>query len=232
VKRLYVVCEGFCEEAFVRTKLQPHLRDREVWAEAIIVTTSRERDGHKYRGGGHWRHWANDLERIYREQAGPNAWVTTMFDLYGLPKDFPRRDEIRQLASAAQKIELAEQVLEQTVLEFSEGRWFIPYVQRHEIEALVLACLEDLGRMLGSKADLEGLAALSRELGDTPPEDVNDGNETAPSKRLTRHLPGYDKLLYSEYALCEVTMSTLAERCPHFGQWLAQLEAIASAPVV
>ena len=60
---------------------------------------------------------------------------------------------------------------------------------------------------------------------------MNDGNETAPSKRLIRHLPGYDKLLYSEYALCEVTMSTLAERCPHFGQWLAKLEALALAPV-
>lgn len=100
MKRLYVVCEGFCEEAFVRTKLQPHLRDLDVWAEAIIVTTSRERGGQEHRGGGHWKHWAKDLERIYREQAGPSVWVTTMFDLYGLPKDFPRRDEIRQLAVA------------------------------------------------------------------------------------------------------------------------------------
>jgi hypothetical protein len=230
VKRLYVVCEGFCEEAFVRTKLRPHLRDRDVWAEAIIVKTSRDHHGHKHRGGGRWKRWANDLERVYREQAGPSAWVTTMFDLYGLPKDFPRRDEIRQLANPAQKVALAEQALEQAVRELSEGRWFIPYVQRHELEALVLACLDDLRRMLDSRADLEGLTTLSAELGETPPEDVNDGKETAPSKRLIRHLPGYDKLLYSEYALCEVALSTLAERCPHFGQWLARLEAIAAAP--
>jgi hypothetical protein len=230
VRRLYVVCEGFCEEAFVRTKLQPHLRDHDVWTEAFVVTTSREQDGRKHRGGGHWKHWASDLERLYKEQAGPNVWVTTMFDLYGLPKDFPGRDEIRRSTSANQKVASAQRVLEQFIHGFSEGRWFIPYVQCHELEALVLACLDDLGRMLDS-ADREGLAALSAELGDTPPEDVNDGDETAPSKRLIRHLPGYDKLLYSEYALCEVTMSTLAERCPHFGQWLAQLEAIALAPV-
>jgi hypothetical protein len=230
VKRLYVVCEGHCEEAFVRTKLQPHLHDHDVRAEALVVTTSRERDGRKHRGGGHWKHWSKDLERIYKEQAGPSVWVTTMFDLYGLPKDTPRLDEIRQATGASQKIAIAERALEQAILGFSEGRWFIPYIQRHEVEALVLACLEDLGRVLDAKADLAGLVALSLELGETPPEDVNDGEDTAPSKRLIRHLPGYDKLTYCEYALFDVSMPTLADRCPHFGQWLARMEAIGSAP--
>lgn len=153
-----------------------------------------------------------------------------MFDLYGLPKDFPRLDEIRRASSAAMRIAIAERALEQAILGFSEGRWFIPYVQQHEVEALVLACLEDLGRVLDAKGDLEGLAALSLELGDTPPEDVNDGEETAPSKRLIRHIPGYDKLTYCEYALFDVSMPTLAERCPHFGQWLARLEGIGADP--
>lgn len=231
MKRLYVVTEGYCEEAFVNARLQPYLLDRGVQAIPIIVMTARDRSGHKHKGGGHWAHWRNNIERVYKKQAGPDVWVTTMFDLYGLPKDFPSRDEIRRSTNASQKISIAERALEQAVQSFSEGRWFIPYVQRHEVEALVLACLDDLQSvLLDSKADLEGLAALSAEIGDTPPEDINDGEQTAPSKRLIRHLPGYDKLIYSGYALEKVPLSELAERCPHFGRWLGQLEAIATAP--
>lgn len=227
MKRLYVVVEGFCEEAFVRQRLQPHLADRDVWAVPIVVTTSRDPDGHKHKGGGRWKQWCNDIERVYQEQAGRDTWVTTMFDLYGLPSDFPGLDEIRRSQSASHKVELAERALLQAIEGVAQGRWFIPYVQQHELEALVLACLRDLGSLLDSKADLAGIESLAVEIGDTPPEDVNDGEHTAPSKRLMRHLPGYDKLLYCEYALCEVSMSTLASKCPHFGQWLARLEAIA-----
>jgi Domain of unknown function (DUF4276) len=230
VKRLYVVVEGFSEEAFVRARLRPHLIDLGVLVAPIVVTTARDRSGHKHKGGGRWAHWRNDIERVYREQAGPDAVVTTMFDLYGLPADFPELVEIRRAPTVTQKLATAEQALAHAIHRFAEGRWFIPYVQQHEFEALVLACLDDLGRMLDSPDDLQGLAALSADIGEMLPEDVNDGPSTAPSKRLMGYLPGYDKVTYSEYALCEVSLSVLAERCQHFGQWLKRLETIATAP--
>lgn len=228
MKRLYVVVEGFSEEAFIKKRLLPHLLDRGVSTNPIIVTTKRERSGSKHKGGGRWTNWRNEIERIYKEHAGPDAWVTTMFDLYGLPSDFPKREVIDRMGSGAQKVVAAERALEQAVHGFSEGRWFVPFIAQHEFESLVLACLEDLGRLLDAPSELAGLAALSAEIGQTPPEEVNDNPSTAPSKRLIRHLPGYEKLLHSEYALCEVSMLTLAERCPHFGGWLARLEALAA----
>lgn len=121
MKRLYVVAEGFCEEAFVRTNLRPHLIDRGVLAEPIVVTTARDREGSKHKGGGRWAHWRNDIQRVYKEQAGPDAWVTTMFDLYALPADFPEVAEIRGATTAAHKIATAERALEQAVRGFACG---------------------------------------------------------------------------------------------------------------
>lgn len=225
--RLYVVAEGLCEEAFVRSRLQPHLGHHHVWVEPIVVTTSRDAAGQKHRGGGHWKQWRSDIERVYREQAGPGAWVTTMFDLYGLPSDFPDLTSIRVPGlDGASKVKIAEEALERSIREFSEGRWFIPYVQQYEFESLVLACLEDLDRMLDAPGERKGIVELRAALGETPPEDVNDGLSSAPSKRLSRHLPGYQKRLYSEYALCDVSLEALGQRCPHFGRWLSRLEAL------
>ncbi len=67
--RLYVVVEGQTEEAFVKGVLRPYLRDRSVWAEPIIVSTSRANGGRKFKGGGNWKHWLDDLTRVLHEQA-------------------------------------------------------------------------------------------------------------------------------------------------------------------
>jgi hypothetical protein len=67
--------------------------------------------------------------------------------------------------------------------EFDDPR-LIPYLQRHEFEALVLASLPLLRGLLDARDDLLGLEALAAELSQQSPEDVNDDRETAPSKRL------------------------------------------------
>jgi len=110
------------------------------------------------------------------------------------------------------------------------GEWrLIPYLQRHEFEALVLACLDELRALLGSPDD-QGVAALQSSLGTASPEDVNDGEETAPSKRLALHLPTYRKVLYGPMALelaCEQRgLAAIRARCPRFGAWVKRLEAL------
>ncbi|MEZ4253044.1 MAG: hypothetical protein R3B99_32960 [Polyangiales bacterium] len=46
----------------------------------------------------------------------------------------------------------------------------IPYVQRHETEALVLASLHGLGDWLGSPEAVDGLGRLQEELRDLAPK--------------------------------------------------------------
>lgn len=72
---------------------------------------------------------------------------------------------------------------------------------------------------------VRGRAVERRE----PTDDAEGDHEVGRTERLLQHLPGYDKVLHGEYALCEVPMATLAERCPHFGAWLGHLEAVAAS---
>jgi hypothetical protein len=66
--------------------------------------------------------------------------VTTLFDLYGLPKDFPGLDEHQADKDTNRRCDALQATLGQ---EFDDPR-FIPYLQRHEFEALVLASLPSL----------------------------------------------------------------------------------------
>ena len=227
--RLYVVVEGQTEEAFVEALLRPHLATRQIFARPIVVATSRASGGNKRKGGGYWRHWKADLSKVVAEQAPSGGWVTTMFDLYGLPEDYPNLEEIARATTPAVKVALAEAALAQAFLEIKSSWRLIPYVQCHEFEALVLASLDGLHGVLDAPEDLQGLERLRAELGDVPPELVNDGPDTAPSKRLKRHIPGYEKVLHGELALLGTTLPALMTRCPHFGTWIRRLERLGVA---
>lgn len=91
---LYVIVEGDTEQEFVKQLLAPHLNDRQVWTTPIEVTTKRDRKtGQKLsKGGGHWKHWRKDIQLVLRGKAA-GFRVTSLFDLYGLPEDFPKLDQ-------------------------------------------------------------------------------------------------------------------------------------------
>lgn len=223
--RLIVVVEGQSEEAFVKEVLRPHLDPLGVYTSVTIVgKIVGQKRGHGRRGGGHFRHWSEDIARILGGDRSPALRVTTLFDLYGLPDDFPGlaahgadRDTIRRCAAL-------EAALDEAV-----GDWrFIPYLQRHEFEALVLAALPSLRGLLDAPDDLEGLAALERQMGELAPEDVNDGKETAPSKRLLALVPGFRKTLHGPLAARDAGLGALRARCPRFDGWVRRLEGLAS----
>lgn len=227
--RVRALVEGQTEEAFVDGALCEHLAAFGVSVEATIVTTSRERGGRRHKGGGHWGRWASDLARLLGSD--PGAHVTTMLDLYGLPAGFPDRDRVTAAPTADEKVALAEAQLLAAASgilgdDYKARRRFIPYVQRHEFEALVLARLDALRELL-DPPDHPGLDKLRAEVGDTPPEDVNDGAETAPSKRLARHIRSYDKVFHG--GLVTGDMPRLLATCPHFARWVARLAALGDA---
>ncbi|MBW2736989.1 MAG: DUF4276 family protein, partial [Deltaproteobacteria bacterium] len=64
------------------------------------------------------------------------------------------------------------------------------------------------------------------EIGDQPLESVNDGKDTAPSKRLLRHIPGYNKALHGPLAVEHEGLQSLRASCPRFGAWLQTLERL------
>jgi hypothetical protein len=222
--RLIVVVEGQTEEAFVKEVLQPHLANYGVYASATIVgKVAAERRGRGRRGGGHYRHWRRDIERLLGNDNSPDLRVTTLFDLYGLPDDFPGLDEHRHDTNTNRRCDALQSAL---ALAF-EDRRLIPYLQRHEFEALVLACLPSLRKLLDAGDDLQGLETLERAVFALDPEEVDDGERTAPSKRLEGHLPGYSKVLHGPMAVADAGLTTVRDRCPRFDGWITLLETLA-----
>lgn len=220
--RLYVLVEGQTEEKFVKDVLRPQLEFSSVWAIPIIVTTRREkRTGQKSRGGGHWKHWENDLRLLIGQHRGNDVRFTTLFDLYGLPDDFPGIQTHGSDGDTTRRAISLEQSMAAVVNDWR----LIPYLQRHEFEALVLACLDHLSSLL-DPSERSGADDLRRELGAASPEDVNDGKATAPSKRLTSHIAGYDKTTHGPLAIESAGLAEVRKKCPRFGAWLGQLEAL------
>jgi hypothetical protein len=225
VIRLYVLVEGDTEEGFVKRVLGPHLDAREVFTTPIIVSTSRDHAGRKHKGGGYWKDWRKDLERLTRSQPGPEVRFSTLFDLYGLPGDFPQLDDHRDVVDTTRRAELLERAMAEVV----DDRRLIPYLQRHEFEVLVLAGLDALEDLLDAEEDRNGLSALRVEVQGVCPEDVDDGPDTAPSKRLRAHIPSYQKPIHGPLVVEHEGLDALREKCPRFGDWLARLESLDDA---
>jgi hypothetical protein len=222
--RLFVVVEGDTEIAFAKATLAPHLHARNVWTLPIEVTSKRDRKtGQKLgRGGGHWKHWRKDIVNLSKSNPGSDVRITTLFDLYGLPNDFPELSS----CEVEQDTTVRAGLLESAMAKDIDDHRFLPYLQRHEFEALVLAGLDKLPALLPGQLDRAGVESLQRSLGDLCPEDVNDGNETAPSKRLVKHIPGYRKVTMGPSVIDAFGLAALRAKCPRFDAWIAKLEAL------
>lgn len=222
--RLFIVVEGDTELAFVRHTLGPYLNSRNVFTAPIEVSTKRDRRTREKleRGGGHWKHWRRDIEILTQSQRGSNVRFSSFFDLYGLPDDFPSVREHGAEQDTRVRVELLEGAMARVI---NDSR-FIPYLQRHEFEALVLAALDSLGELFEDASDRAGILALRASLGTVLPEDINDGKSTAPSKRLLRYIPGYQKAIHGPLVTEAVGLGVLRARCPRFDAWVARLERL------
>ena len=112
-------------------------------------------------------------------------------------------------------------------LEIHQGRQFnnyIPYIQLHEFEALAFSSANSFEILFeDNEMNYKGI----REVIDSfpNPEDINDSPETAPSKRMQKLIPGYNKVAYG-ISLIEYTgLSVILQKCPHFREWIEKLKA-------
>lgn len=221
---LTVLVEGDTEEAFVKAVLVPHLGARGVYATPIKYETSRSAAGRRYKGGG--LHWPGVNKQVREFLRDPRAEyrLTTLFDLYRLPADFPGMADYAAVTNTTERAGLLESAMATAV---GDARFF-PYIQRHEFETLVLACLDQLEA--SDPAKRAGIKKLRADIGAASPEDVNDGANTAPSKRLQRFVERYRKDLDGPDVTARAGLAALRAACPRFGAWLTALESLAGAP--
>jgi len=217
--RLYLTVEGETERTFAERTLKPHLARFHVDVRPSIVITNRKLGT---RGGGlGYARIEKDIRNRMKEDQTPEARFSTMLDLYALPSDFPECEEAAKKATGAMKVTHLEKALS---ARFGDPR-FMPYLQLHEFEAILYCDLAEVERRL----DGVSLKRLKAETAGVPPEDINDREESAPSRRLVKHIPSFKKLKVRVGALAAgaIGLQVIRAKCPHFNDWLTRLEKLA-----
>lgn len=216
MKRVLVLAEGPTEERFVKDILSPHLESRAILAIPKVVTTKRTKQGPDFKGGITGYHKVeNDLRRLLGDTGA--ACVTTFIDYYGLPNEFPGMAS-RPMGSPLERARHVETEWRQRI----DHVRFHPYLMIHEFEALLFSKPEELSRALYQSPLVAQLKTVRDRF--STPEDINDDPETAPSKRILRIFPGYQKAVHGPLVARRIGLETLRRECPHFDEWLTWLE--------
>lgn len=166
------------------------------------------------------------LRKTLRER--PDTYVTTFFDLYSLPRDFPGRKE----TMTGDPLELASEIeagFHEAVVREAKchPERFFSHVQPYEFESLLFS---DTTSFIGEeprwRAFADNLAAARR--GARSPEHINDGANTHPSARLRNLLqPGYKKVAHGVEISTRIGIDRIRTECRHFNRWLAHIENLA-----
>lgn len=233
--RMNFIVEGQTEETFVKRILSESLAKSGVYVnEARCVETGRKRlrgpnitkPGKQkiiFRGGmPSFDKIKRDIEWWLAEDS--KAYLTTMFDLYALPRDFPRYDSAFNEKDPYKKIEIIEWALKN---EISNPR-FIPYIQLHEFEGLLFSNVDVIDNVLKPYNDYSRLQDLMRIRDQfNTPEEINDGYETAPSKRIIRLFKSYQKVTDGYQIAQKIGIDVIRKECPHFNEWIGKLIQLA-----
>lgn len=220
--RVNFIVEGQTEETFVRDVLGEPLANLGVYVAARCVETGRKR-GQIFRGGmtGYAR-TKRDIQRWLLEER--SAYLTTMFDLYRLPADFPARSQSPAHINPYDKVRNLEIAFAQDI----QNERFIPYIQLYEFEGLLFSDVQAVDAILkilhGGRSQLKALEQVRSQF--KTPEEINDGDTTAPSKRLKSLYPGYDKPAFGPRIAQRIGLGTLRQECPHLHEWMLKLEML------
>lgn len=200
--RLNVVVEGQTEQRFIENVLADYLGYRQIVATARAVETSRG-----YKGGlTSYQKAKNDIQRWLKEDKNSDVYFATMFDLYGLPTDFPGYHEAQRYPPYKRT-----EILEQKLSEDIGDRRFIPYIQLHEFEALIFSAPEMLtNEYLGYETQIQQLCQI---VAAQNPELINDSPITAPSKRIQSVIPEYRKAVGGINVASAIGVEKMRQRC-------------------
>lgn len=218
MKRVLILVEGQTEERFVKDVLRPKL-----WLKAVdiipkIVTTKRVKKGPDFKGGiTEYRKVENDLRRLLGDTAA--LFVTTFIDYYGLPSDFPGM-QTRPTGSSRERARHIETEWER---EIAHQR-FRAYLMIHEFEALLFVRPEELAKAVYQTEVKDKLVSIRTSF--PTPEDIDDDPQNAPSKRIIRIVPSYQKTLHGPLVTGRIGLEALRQECPHFSEWLNWLERL------
>lgn len=212
MKRVIFIVESDTEISFIQKCIMPYLYQKgftnPMNAQKIITNRKKNKKG----GNVAFDYLKNDIERV---AATRNVLITTFLDFFRLPTDFPG------YTTDSLKIEQIEEAVRENISSIVDRANFLPYIQRHEIEALMYTNMDGFNYVVDKEESLNKLKEIINQYAN--PEDINSGSETAPSKRLMKIFP-YQKTTDGEIILEALPIDDIRSKCPRFNEWLENLE--------
>lgn len=221
--RLHFLVEGRTEFNFVNQILRYQFKESSVSISISMLTTKRdEKLGRKYSGGSPSYEKVKREISLFLKDTSPKFRLTTMIDLYKFPDGFPKYNEMK--TSPYNRVRKME---EEFYKHFEDPR-FIPYIQLHEYEAILFSNPQKFSEVYENVdkgiRNLIGISLIQN------PEEINDGENTAPSKRIIKEIPRYEfeKSSAGANVAEHIGLEEIQKKCPHFKEWVDKLEKLAT----
>ncbi|MFM2343504.1 MAG: hypothetical protein RLZZ210_112, partial [Pseudomonadota bacterium] len=106
----------------------------------------------------------------------------------------------------------------------------IPYIQPYEIETLLFSNLDKF-HLIANFQDYK-IKSLKQDVDDIlkslTPEHINNGDATAPAKRIEHFIPEYSKTLHITTIAKNIGLEKIKQECKHFSNWLEILKSLSN----
>ncbi len=216
MKRLHCIVEGQTEVAVFTSLLTPYIFNK---TGAYCLFTPI-----KHTGGGIVK-FSKILPEL-RTHLKEHKIVTTYFDYYGINKkhNFKYYNEAKiEQSNAKVGVELLERGMSEVLAEQGiNTRYFIPYIQLHEFEALLFTSPESFELVYENNNITNEIRKINNRYPN--PEDINDSPQTAPSKRIIKIVEknnnSYEKVIDGEDLATLIGLEEIMQKCPRFKNWI------------
>lgn len=222
MKRIYVLVEGQTEKEFISRILAPFFANKGTSISAIPMSRS---------GGGmgfsNLAQFKNNIRPLLYEKDQPI--ITTMVDLYRFPvqsNDATEETELKKYSNEpniATRISGFESIMKQAVQNIAPYSYFIPYIQKHEFEALLFS--DPFAFSIEDDAIRQDVEKVLHHISD--PEEINTSEKGHPAQRLIDIYASHNKRFQKgadAVDIAEVTgIETILARCPNFRHWIETL---------
>lgn len=224
MKRIIIVCEGQTEQQFCNDVLQPHFNQKNIFIQNPTIQKT---------GGGivNWEALKYQIKTHLKQD--PTSFVTTLIDFYGIHAHhkYPSWLEASKHNDKNIGMDLMENGMLTEVNIEMQSRFF-PYIQLHEFEALLFSDINVFDKNFETNEFLDYDYLQQTINQNYNPEMINDGVETAPSKRLSKIIKGYYsdnenmKVFYGSLLTYDIGLIKIRAKCPRFNDWITKLENI------
>lgn len=216
MKRIIIICEGQTEQAFCNDVLQSHFNSLNIYIDYPTIE--------KTQGGiSSWQSLKRQI--INHLKQDKTAVITTFIDYYGIKAKhcFPSWQESLEKTDKFERLAFLENAMTLEIEESLQIR-FIPYMQLHEFEGLLFSDLKVFDDNFEKEEFNDYTYLVETIKAFSNPELINDGIETAPSKRLSKIIHSYDKTIMGPILASEIGLAVIRQKCQRFNDWISKLE--------